>query len=76
MGVQIQCWLDNNINLNINLKHYLNLGSAFLYIIFLNFNGFFFAILRLYFIFKTSSISGINLSTLQLTLNISSAEVI
>ena len=76
MGVQIQCWLDNNVNLNINLKHYLNLGSAFLYRTSINFSGLFFVILRLYFIFKTNSVSGINSSTLQLTLNISSAELI
>ena len=73
MGVQIQCWLDNNVNLNINLKHYLNLDSAFLYTTSININGLFLVILRLYFIFKTSSILGINSSTLQLTLNISSA---
>ena len=33
-------------------------------------------ILRLFFIFKISSISGVNSSPLQLTLNISSAELI
>ena len=58
------------------LVYNLGIGSAYIYTTFINFNGLFLVISGLYFIFKISSICGINSSILHLTLNISNAELI
>ena len=76
-GVQIQCLLDKCITPKYIFKALSRLvGSAFFYINVSNFKGLIVTILRLYFILKIFSISGINLSISYLTLKISIAELI